>query len=382
MMEEADYDLHDQYAHLIFHLCNIVPRLGPSPMIRSPTWKSFMTDDFSPLEYSWNWNTPGSRPTIRYSVELASEKAGTTTDPHNRQPTIELCDELRHNLCKADWKLFDIMRDAFYDSTMNALTTTKETQDVSSASSLFLAFELGEQVATKAYFMPVKADQHGISRLAVLTQAIEQLRKCGYTCGGYEQLVQYMGTEQGSSLEVVLVGIDCFESEESRFKIYVRTPRTSFASVCETMTFGSTLDALPGKARDNLKDLWRLTLDLESDFSETDELPNKHHQTSGVLYNFDIKLRGYSLRPKLYIPVKHYATSDASAVHGLGTYLRSREQDEYFLNYLRALRSTCTHRSLEEHSGYQTYIGTGVQKNGSLALCSYINGEVYHPNRF
>ena len=63
--------------------------------------------------------------------------------------------------------------------------------------------------------MPIKADQYNIPRAVVLTQAIDQLRQNGYSCGGYEQLVQYMAMDQGSTLEVVLVGIDCFESEES-----------------------------------------------------------------------------------------------------------------------------------------------------------------------
>jgi DMATS type aromatic prenyltransferase len=147
------------------------------------------------------------------------------------------------------------------------------------------------------------------------------------------------------------------------------------------MTLGYTLDFLTESARGNLKDLWQLTLGLDPCFSEDDGLPVKHHQTSGVLYNFDIKLCGSSVQPKLYIPIKHYATNDASAAKGLGTYLQARGQDAYFVNYMRALQRICTHRSLDAESGYQTYIGTGVQMDGSLALCSYINGEVYHPRR-
>jgi DMATS type aromatic prenyltransferase len=147
------------------------------------------------------------------------------------------------------------------------------------------------------------------------------------------------------------------------------------------MTLGNTLNFLTESARANLKDLWQLALGLDPHFSEDDDLPAKHHQTSGILYNFDIKLRGSFVQPKLYIPVKHYATDDASVAIGLGAYLQSRGQDAYFPNYMRALEKTCMHRSLDTDSGFQTYIGTGVQKDGSLALCSYINGEVYHPSR-
>ncbi|KAF1912363.1 tryptophan dimethylallyltransferase-domain-containing protein [Ampelomyces quisqualis] len=381
LMKEADYDLQSQFTCLIFHLYNILPRLGPTNM--APTkhqWKSFMCDDFSPLEYSWNWNSQKSGPKIRYSVELSSARAGSSFDPYNREPTIELCTQLRRDMPKADWALFDLMQHAFYDSSIVKDSEPKESGN-SSSSSLFLAFELGKHIATKAYFMPTRADQHGISRMDVLNQAIQMLRKRGYPCSGYEKLLRFITTKQRSMLEIVIVAIDCFESEESRFKIYMRSPRTSFASVCETMTLGSTVDVLTEDARTNLKDLWQLTLGLDPCFSEDADLPVKTHQTAGVLYNFDIKLRGSSVQPKLYIPVKHYAANDASAAIGLGKYLQSRGQDAYFPNYMRALERTCTHRDLNMDSGYQTYIGTGVQKDDSLALCSYINGEVYHPNR-
>ncbi|KAF1949521.1 aromatic prenyltransferase [Byssothecium circinans] len=383
LMDEADYDLQSQYACLIFHLYHIVPRLGSantSP-VNSPRWRSFMTDDFSPLEYSWNWDTRQSGPRIRYSVELVGVNAGASIDPYNQQSTIELCDQLRRDLPGTDWTLFNIMRTAFYDPNATITNMTPEENDRSSPSSLFLAFELGRHIATKAYFLPVKAEQRGISRVVVLDEAIELLRKSGYPCVGYEQLKRFMVTEQGSMLQVILVAIDCIGSEESRFKIYLRSPHTSFASVCEMMTLGSTLDSLPAMARTNLKDLWRLTLGLSPNFSEADNLRPNRHETAGILYYFDIKLRGSSLQPKLYIPVKHYATNDASAAHGLGMYLKSRGQDTYFPNYMRALQRTCTHRSLDADSGYQTYIGTSVQRDGSLSLCSYISGEAYYTNR-
>jgi DMATS type aromatic prenyltransferase len=383
LMKEANYDIQTQYACLIFHLYNVVPRLGPinRALQSNSGWRSFMCDDFSPLEYSWNWNANQKGPKIRYSVELVGASAGTPVDPYNRQATLGLCDSLWRDLPKADWTLFNIMQTAFYDSNSDHTSTTTRSSCSSSPSSLFLAFELGKHIATKAYFMPIKADQHGISRLTVLTRAIEMLRKSGYPCLAYDQLLQFMATEQGSTLEVILVAIDCFESAESRFKIYLRSPHTSFASVCNTLTLGSTLNSLPDIARANVKDLWRLTLGLAPNFPEADYLPTKRHQTSGVLYNFDIELHGSSIKPKLYIPVKHYANDDASAAEGLGLYLQSRGQDAYFPKYMRALQNTCKHRRLGERSGYQTYIGTGFQKDGSLALCSYVNGEVYHPKR-
>jgi hypothetical protein len=84
---------------------------------------------------------------------------------------------------------------------------------------------------------------------------------------------------------------------------------------------------------------------------------------------------------KLYVPLKHYAKNDVAAAEGLGRFLRARKQDTYFPNYMRVLERTCTHRRLADAKGFQTYIGVGVRKDDTLALCSYINSEVYHPGR-
>lgn len=389
-MSSANYDIQTQYACLIFHLYNVVPRLGPAPGTESNTrWRSFMCDDFSPLEYSWNWsgNKDGS-PKIRYSVELTGPKAGTASDPYNRSETLELCTQLRKDLPKADWKLFDIMCDAFYDKTNNINNTSSEdlgpaTQNpnASSPSSLFLAFELGSNIATKAYFMPTKSIQTSIPPLALLDDAITQLRANGYACGGYEQLLRFLSTPAGSALDLVIVAIDCFESTASRFKIYMRSPHTSFSNVISTLSMGGTLDNITPTAQKNLKELWYSTLALPLSHSENAELPQQNHQTSGVLYNFDLSLSGSGIQPKLYIPLKHYAPNDAVAAQGLGGYLSKRGMAEWVGRYMGVLEECCAHRGLAAGRGCQTYVGVSVKADGELGVCSYVNGEVYYAGR-
>ncbi|KAF2676345.1 aromatic prenyltransferase [Lentithecium fluviatile CBS 122367] len=418
LMEEAGYDLQSQYFGLIFHLHYINPRLGPTGNVAvgKPVWRSFMTDDFSPLEYSWNWDTPKKGPKIRYAVEAIGPDAGTLKDPFNQNSTLELCDQLRDALPGTNFSLLDIMRDSFYDSSAqksssaqpnprknywqklrgqlragskrksisfstNSSRSLPEDTDHSSPSSIFLAFELGQTIATKAYFVPVKAEQHGISRLEVLTGAIETLRTHGYPFEAYDKLLEFSKTSHGARLDIIGVAIDCIDPEATRYKIYVRSPESSFRSVLEMMTLGGTIDSVSSTARSELKDLWGSVLGLAPDFSETEELKCEKHETAGVLYNFDIKPRGTSVDPKLYVPVRHFASNDFDAAQGLGTYLQARGRDRYFANYMQALERSCTHRSLKDGRGFQTYIGTGIQKDGSLALCSYINQEVYHPNR-
>lgn len=156
----------------------------------------------------------------------------------------------------------------------------------------------------------------------------------------------------------------------------------NFGSVCQMMDLSGTINALSDSTRAELRELRLLTLSLEANFSDTQELYCENHETVGVLYNFDITAHGTTLEPKLHVPVKHYASNDLSAAQGLGTYLPARGRDRFFSNYMRALERTCTHRSLSEGRDFHTYVGTGIGKDGSLSLCSYINGEVYHPARY
>lgn len=94
-----------------------------------------------------------------------------------------------------------------------------------------------------------------LAPLSVLSSAISRLRANGYVCGGYKRLRAFLSASFGSDLEVVGVAIDCFESAVSRFKIYMRSSRTSFESVLERVRMGGTLETVAGTARQNLKEL-------------------------------------------------------------------------------------------------------------------------------
>jgi DMATS type aromatic prenyltransferase len=371
LMEEAGYDIAAQYSSLIFHLHYIVPHLGPVPRLQSPpVWKSYMTDDFSPLEYSWNWDTPKGPPKVRYSAEPVGSISGTFEDPFNQVPTLRLQNQLSRDYPNINWGWFNIIRDTFCDLRDRTTETAKGTVEIEPQSSVFLAFELGHEINAKAYFIPVKAEQRGISRFSILTESVERLRKEGYPFPAYDYLLDFINKRQGPELEVVGVAIDLVHPDDS-----------SFQSVCEWMTLGRG-SQLPEKSRQELKDLWRLTLGLEDTYPEKRDLPGIKHYTAGVLYNFDIQAKKPIPQTKLYVPVKHYASNDLVAAHGLGTFLQSRGKARYFPRYMRALERTCTHRALSDGRGFQTYIGTGFAKDGSLSLCSYLNGEVYHPRRY
>ena len=187
---------------------------------------------------------------------------------------------------------------------------------------------------------------------------------------------------EGSQLEIVGLGIDIAEPKSSRLRLYVRSPSTSFDSICSIMTMGGQLSNLrSAKTLENLREIWRLVLSLDKDFSSSDNLPRPRHKTAGTFLNFDIKPGNAVPEAKLYIPAKHHSMNDLAVAEGLGAYLKGKGRGDYVDNYMLVLKEVCKHRALDSDRGLQTYIGCGIERE-DLSITSYIAPEIYHPARW
>ena len=155
ILADGGYELSQQYEALLFHYRMVVPWLGARPTSVKPKWKSFMTDDFSPIEYSWKWAKDCKAPEVRYGVEPLSLHAGSALDPLNQMPTRALLQQVRQVMPDdIDLTWFDhFLRSIFGGET----TSPVPGQGTQNRSSLFLAFEMvRNRIAVKAYFIPVE----------------------------------------------------------------------------------------------------------------------------------------------------------------------------------------------------------------------------------
>lgn len=119
LMGGAGYETAALQQNLNFVSHSIAPFLGTRPVQgQIPRWKSFMTDDYSPLEYSWSWDE--EPPIVRYSFEPIGPLAGTSQDPFNHEAPMAYVDHLRTRLPAADWRWFTHFADAFYNPLMQA----------------------------------------------------------------------------------------------------------------------------------------------------------------------------------------------------------------------------------------------------------------------
>ncbi|MCJ1313093.1 hypothetical protein MMC25_006770 [Agyrium rufum] len=389
MLQAAGYTPREEEVALLFHRNLIVPSLGPWPTEqgRPKQWKSFVTDDFSPFEFSWSFGTGESTPKVRFVAEPISKIAGTSQDPLNLEASRDLRNRLKEQSPKIDWQWYDHMMTTLAVTPEIAKAGTPQPDFLGHRSSVLFGFDLDwGNVNVKPYVIPdLKAVQGGISRFQVISRGLRSATHLGIDLPALDALEDFVTHDpKGSRLEFPAIAPDCIDPKKSRLKIYGRSAGTSFDTVRAIMTLGGQLqDPALLVSLNNIWELWRLVLSLPSDFPTSESLVanNGTHPTCGILYNFDIKPGNVTPETKVYIPVKHYATNDAAVLQGLATFLRSRGRVAYVDEYVRAVEKMCRHRDLAERAGLHTYIGCGL-KGGKLDLSSYLSPEIYAPGRW
>jgi DMATS type aromatic prenyltransferase len=370
---------------------------SPSSVTPTPIWKSFMTDDFSPIEYSWKWNTgkelstgKSLGPDIRYGIEAIGSYAGTALDPLNQASTKEFLLQLDLAIPNIDLTWFHhLARTLFGNEKFTGARESNEKADSAGlgSSSMFLAFEfLKSEFAVKAYFIPPKpAHANGAGKevqdgLITAIRSLDTLsvgQKEKTQWAALDQTLSFMGSnEDGRKLSMFMIGIDCIKPSESRLKMYVRSPKTSFDSVVNILTMGGKRTGFEKNLRD-LKELWRMVLGLPIGFSTSEDLPLREHATSGMCYYFDIRQGTAFPDIKMYIPVRHYGLSDLEIAHRLTEFLELHGRGMYAGGYIRALKELAPLHRLESSCSVQTYVSCAFQQEG-LSMTSYLSPNIYH----
>ncbi|KAF5529750.1 tryptophan dimethylallyltransferase [Fusarium mexicanum] len=370
LLAEADYDLNEQYEALLLLYRWVVPEMGPRPWSSTVPWKSFMTDDHSPIEYSWKWNSGSKKPDIRYAVELANPLTGSEKDPFNRIPTRNFV----YNLAKVIPELDLTWFEHFWLELLGPRSPTTSTSAISTkGSTIFAALEmLRGRLSIKVYFIPVETPDisawHQIKH-AIETSGCQHLEALNH-------VDKYLSShDNGKQLRPFMLAIDLVEPSASRLKIYARSNQTSFRFVRDVMTVGELRTGL-NQSLENFYDLWKRVLGLNPDTSPEHELPSVDHLTSGAVFNFDVAPKSSLPDVKAYIPVRHYTNNDLRAALGLIGYLEEHGHEGYSRSYLRALDMLAPPGQLDQATGVQTYFAVACQ-DGDLSLTSYLNPQLY-----
>lgn len=341
LLHHAGYPRDLQYRDLKFFADIVAPHLGISEEETGKDtfrWPSFMTDDGTPLELSWDWGTTDQPPMIRYSIEPVGLHAGSRLDPKNSLAGPALQQKLIQSLPDMHLEWFNHFQD-FFNPRNQDIVGPVDAEDHST--SIFYAFDLSALgVTVKTYFFPkFRADLNCLSNLDVLSQAIHSapyVRR--HNLDAWFMFHDFCSEAQNMGLEHEMLAIDHIDPLKSRLKIYFRNRETSFSSVMNVMTLGGRLKNQ--KLYQGLKDLKRLWNSVfEVDTAPNQSLPHTAHRTAGLLYNVEFKLGDAFPVAKIYLPVRHYSSSDDAIMRGLDEYFKYHNRGKYMPQYFEAMRA-------------------------------------------
>ncbi|KAF3388833.1 4-O-dimethylallyl-L-tyrosine synthase [Penicillium rolfsii] len=384
MLESAGYPSKSIQLHTNFFRTSVAPSLGPHPRgTGAPTiWKSFMTDDCTPVELSWCWSTSLETPTVRYSVEPIGRLAGQAADPINTAASIRLLGETLPLARDLDLYLHRYFQRALTSNTANCIDTTGAV--TIPLSQTFMAFDLLEEtVVAKQYYLPGwKALKEAKSKFSLVNNAIQNLPPlAGALLSSFDVFVEFLEsfpTERRPTVEILAV--DCLDPVQSRIKIYVRNRETTFKSVMKMLTFGGRSPKTQEEEQ-MLRELWCAVLGLdEGTFEHNQPLRENEHLTGGILYYYEFKSGAAMPKTKVYLPVRHYAEDDDQIARGLSHYLDRRGKRLTTGSYYDGVQRLCKHRNLASGLGFHSYI-TWASENNKWNLTAYFNPEIYHPSR-
>ncbi|KAJ5894548.1 hypothetical protein N7495_006239 [Penicillium taxi] len=328
MLIMAGYPSLSESIHTKFFHESVAQSLGPHPRGRgSPdSWKSFMTDDHTPVELSWCWSTSLETPTVRYSVEPIGPFAGKEIDPINTAASLRLLGDTLPLAPGLDLSLHQHFQ-RMLSSRSDPFRVENEKLSVAQSQS-FMAFDLLEtSIIVKQYYLPERrALAEDKTKLFIIEDVFQNLpTSANALMDSVDMFRDFLSSFPGNSQPAVeIIAIDCLDPSHSRLKIYVRSRSTSLASAIHMLSLGGRAPKTR-EEEDSLRELWCSVFGLDpKKYHDYQPLRGKEHRTAGILYYFELKQGTKAPKSKVYLPVRHYAQSDEQISRGLSDYLARR----------------------------------------------------------
>ncbi|KZW03059.1 aromatic prenyltransferase [Exidia glandulosa HHB12029] len=373
MLREGGYSYTRREEMSDFFAEYVAPFLGPEPECdsstgkRVPAWKSFVTDDFTPLEPSWTWKAGRTQPLVKFSAEPIPD---SPTAAGGVRAAIEMADALDSS---RDAHIhFD--RDAFLQ-VMEHLTSLVDPTTVpgdhdcgsTALSQVMLGFDVHPTAThTKAYLVPtLRALETSRSKLDVITEAI---RACGAGTS-WEPVLAYLSSQPNA--DPFLLAIDCAPLDKARFKVYVRFPTADIDRLIEHVSLGGRIP-LSDKFVRAIRALWaRLS-------AGGNQLYRVSSQTAGgtPMY-FSVERHATVPTPKFYIPIRLLGWHDRRIAETIGEWMSEYGNAEAGRTYAQALQKLSPTRSLASRRGFHTYIGIVPLANGDIEPSVYLNPSIF-----
>ncbi|KAF7181307.1 hypothetical protein CNMCM7691_000525 [Aspergillus felis] len=294
----AEYDIHEQYKHLLFLHQVILPILGPYAQLGSPYVASVIPNGL-PFEASLNFQR--GKQTLRFGAEPTNSLSWTAADPFNQIPTYELVSRLGH---KEDPTLYHAFRLSLSPQSETAVFPG------STNGQHMVAWDLNHMShgPMKMYWFPAaQAKLTGVQIGKLVLDAIGRVPALRPESLAYKMVESYLSDEQLFD-NVQVLAWDCLQPEVARVKIYISDPVSTFERTVQHWTLGGRVQSRSSvQGIEMLRHLWTC-LDLPWNVPSSDN-------SGGIGFNWEFLPGSDEPEPKVYVVVLD--KSDLEVTQGL-----------------------------------------------------------------
>ncbi|EJD34472.1 aromatic prenyltransferase [Auricularia subglabra TFB-10046 SS5] len=374
MIEDGRYSLERQAQVLEFFRKSVGPSLGPEPQLnpvtgrRLPSWRSFVTDDFTPFEPSLTWSSLSPHPYVKFSIEAIPGIPGDGGAIGATSSVAHLLAQ-RHNMgIQFDLGAFNQVASLLTCTADCGILTSECLTGDTGPTQVMFGFDLGETTTqTKAYFVPtIRAMETGRSKLDLIASTIQA---CGVGTA-WEPIAEYIRSVQDA--DPFLLAMDCAPLDDARFKAYIRFPTANLDVILRHASLGGRISLSP-KFVEAVRALWEC---LPHDDASTLEYRLRSQTSGGTPIYFSMK-RDAPAKPKLYVPVRLLGSDDHQVAKAFEKWMTQIGNVEAGASYIQHLKKILPDKDISCTTGCQTYIGITAPNDQDIECSVYLNPKVF-----
>ncbi|CCE30228.1 uncharacterized protein CPUR_04076 [Claviceps purpurea 20.1] len=372
MLDNAGYNIHDQYRHLGIFKKHIIPFLGVYPTKDKERWLSILTRCGLPLELSLNCTDS----VVRYTYEPINEVTGTEKDPFNTLAIMASVQKLAQIQAGIDLEWFSYFKDELtLDESESATLQSNELVKEQIKTQNKLALDLKEsQFALKVYFYPhLKSIATGKSTHDLIFDSVFKLsQKHDSIQPAFQVLCDYVSrrnhsaeSDQHIALHARLLSCDLIDPAKSRVKIYLLEKTVSLSVMEDLWTLGGQrVDASTMDGLDMLRELWSLLkvptghLEYPKGYLELGEIPNEQLPS---MANYTLHHNNPMPEPQVYFTV--FGMNDAEISNALTIFFQRHGFDDMAKKYRVFLQDSYPYHDFESLNYLHAYISFSYRRN-------------------